>query len=252
MFCCCCCCLIEVVQNMNNFLQSELLSRRLAHNCCKRLKALFEEQLSKREPNPAPSTEPSTPQAPKSESVKTENTENQSTPTPKETPSSETTTTQTPKTEPIAFETVREIFNEILDNQSPLRECVIVMISIVNAIVLGAPQALIWNAIGDGRSESVYNGSPLDMLPCAPSELLTLFAAPSGNEHVISELKTGEECIRKRSYAVEQKWSTEQLQQVTKMTENRILAMLDILDRHFYETIENKSSIDVLFNQVIY
>lgn len=224
---------------MNNFLQSELLSRRLAHNCCKRLNALFEEQLSKRESPPTP-TEPVASQTPKSEPVKSETAAESST---------ETQPKSGAQTEPIPLETVREVFNELLDNSSQ-RECVIVMISIVNAIVLGSPQSLIWNAIGDGRTESVYNGSPLDMLPCAPSELLVIITSAESNDYVISELKTGEECIRRRSYAVEQKWSTEQLQQVAKMTENRILAMLDILDRHYYETIENKSSIDTLFNQV--
>jgi hypothetical protein len=39
------------------------------------------------------------------------------------------------------------------------------------AITLDCPTALVWNCVGEGKSSSVLNGSPLDHLPCSPSTL---------------------------------------------------------------------------------
>jgi len=39
------------------------------------------------------------------------------------------------------------------------------------AITLDCPTSLVWNCVGEGKSPSVLNGSPLDHLPCSPSTL---------------------------------------------------------------------------------
>jgi hypothetical protein len=39
------------------------------------------------------------------------------------------------------------------------------------AITLDCPTALVWNCVGEGKSPSVLNGSPLDHLHCSPSTL---------------------------------------------------------------------------------
>jgi hypothetical protein len=64
---------------------------------------------------------------------------------------------------------------------------------------------------GDGK-ECPFNGSPLDFLPCLPSELLfTYNHLGSTKEYIKFELEKAELCIRRRSIAIENKWSTEQL-----------------------------------------
>ena len=68
--------------------------------------------------------------------------------------------------------------------------------------------------IGDGK-ECPFNGSPLDFLPCLPSELLfTYNHLGSTKEYIKYELEKAELCIKRRSIAIENKWSTEQLELV--------------------------------------
>lgn len=45
------------------------------------------------------------------------------------------------------------------------------MLLIFQVFTQECPSTLVWNNIGEGKNLSVLNGSPLDMLPCAPSSL---------------------------------------------------------------------------------
>ena len=68
--------------------------------------------------------------------------------------------------------------------------------------------------LGDGK-ECPFNGSPLDFLPCLPSQLLfTYNHLGSTKEYIKFELEKAELCIKRRSIAIENKWSTEQLELV--------------------------------------
>ena len=51
------------------------------------------------------------------------------------------------------------------------RSLVMSLSSVLQAITLECPTALIWNNLGEGKEKSLLNGSPLDLLPCAPSSL---------------------------------------------------------------------------------
>ena len=79
-------------------------------------------------------------------------------------------------------------------------------LTLINS-ALRCPSALVWNYLGEGKSQnSVFSGSPLDLLPCAPSSL----PMPNSNEapHVRSQLLVAEQEIVLRGRAAEGRWST--------------------------------------------
>lgn len=51
------------------------------------------------------------------------------------------------------------------------RSLLLCLSAIVQAIVMSCPSALVWHNLGEGKSGSPLSGSPLDLLPCSPSNL---------------------------------------------------------------------------------
>lgn len=51
------------------------------------------------------------------------------------------------------------------------RGLILSLSSILQIITIRCPGALIWHNLGEGKSNSILSGSPLDLLPCAPSSL---------------------------------------------------------------------------------
>lgn len=51
------------------------------------------------------------------------------------------------------------------------RSLVLTMSAIIQAITVQCPGALVWQNLGEGKTNSILYGSPLDLLPCAPSSL---------------------------------------------------------------------------------
>ena len=45
------------------------------------------------------------------------------------------------------------------------------MCAILQAVTLRCPGALVWHHFGEDKKSPVLSGSPLDLLPCAPSSL---------------------------------------------------------------------------------
>jgi hypothetical protein len=120
-------------------------------------------------------------------------------------------------------------------------------------------QSLIWNKVGDektnGAYESPYNGSPLDLLPCPLSELLYTYDYYGVNtrtkQYVKSELEKAELCIKRRSIAVEKKWATDKLRQASiAIFQTKILAILDILDKHCYGLTDINETIEILYAKI--
>ena len=120
-------------------------------------------------------------------------------------------------------------------------------------------QSLIWNKVGDekanGTFESPYNGSPLDYLPCPPSKLLYTYDYYGVNkrtkQYVKNELEKAELCIKRRSLAVENKWATDKLKQASiGIFQTKILAILDILDKHCYDLTDINDSIELLYAKI--
>lgn len=108
---------------------------------------------------------------------------------------------------------------------------------------------------GDGRMESPYNGSPLDLLPCPPSMLLYTYdyygCSPDTKHHVQRELVKSEMAIKRRSIAIESKWSTDKLKPASiGIIQTKILAILDILDKHCYDLTYINDTIETLYVQI--
>ena len=62
------------------------------------------------------------------------------------------------------------VFNEY--NNCPQHRGIVLSLSAcLQVITMSSPSALIWNNLAEGRSNSPFCGSPLDLLPCPPSTL---------------------------------------------------------------------------------
>ena len=51
------------------------------------------------------------------------------------------------------------------------RGIVLSLSSTLQVITMTNPSALVWNNLGEGKVNSPYCGSPIDILPCSPSSL---------------------------------------------------------------------------------
>ena len=63
------------------------------------------------------------------------------------------------------------------------RSLLLNLCSIIQAVTISCPSALVWHNLGDGKSSSPLVGSPLDLLPCSPSSL----PMPFGKENEMVE-----------------------------------------------------------------
>lgn len=121
--------------------------------------------------------------------------------------------------------------------------------AVIQCITLRCPAALLYNNPIDDQQKSdvllLNSGSPLDFLPCAPSQLP--IAIGLDQNLVRQMLIQAEEDIRSRSLAIEHKWSTEKLQQsISGQTITRVLSVLEILD----EFKEDKYPLDNVYNKI--
>ena len=121
--------------------------------------------------------------------------------------------------------------------------------AIVQCITLRCPAALLYNNLIDPHQKPdlilLNSGSPLDYLPCSPSQL----PMPAGVDSSLVKqmLIQAEDEIRSRSLAIEHKWSTEKLQQsISGQTISRVLAVLEILD----ELKEDKYLLESAYNRI--
>jgi mediator of RNA polymerase II transcription subunit 12 len=139
------------------------------------------------------------------------------------------------------------------------RDQIIQLTSVIHSIELGCMQALIWNDVGDGKTESPYNGSPLDYLPCAPSQLVFTYDYGDSNDSskalaksfVKCELEKVELCVKRRSIAIEKKWISDKLQETSiSIMHAKFLSLLDILDKYCYDLPPANDTIEALYAQV--
>lgn len=121
--------------------------------------------------------------------------------------------------------------------------------SIIQCITLRCPAALLYNNPIDDQQKTdtllLNCGSPLDYLPCSPSQL----PLPVGiDQQLVKQmLIQSEDEIRSRSHAIEHKWSTEKLQQsLSGQTISRVLSVLEMLD----EFKEEKYLLDNVYNKI--
>jgi mediator of RNA polymerase II transcription subunit 12 len=205
------------LQYLDEFAQSELLSRRLGHLCCKKLGYMLSNIA-----------EANLITSPQSESTKTEQKDN------------EKEKKEVPAANPMQ--------STLLEYQNcpHHRDIVLQLSSIIQTITLECPTALVWCGAGVG---SVWHGSPLDLLPMVPSALP--MAARCDMNSYRKQLQYVEHCIRERSKRAEGRWCTEKWQASSAGTiTNRVLAALDALDRHRFDKMDSSNSLDTLYTKV--
>ncbi|XP_014668472.1 PREDICTED: mediator of RNA polymerase II transcription subunit 12-like protein [Priapulus caudatus] len=115
----------------------------------------------------------------------------------------------------------------------------------LQCVTLCAPTALVWSGVGSGA----YAGSPLDLLPCAPSALPM---PPLGDAAAIRrQVRASEEEIRRRGAAVEARWSSDTCRRSTRgHAMQRVLSVLEALDRHSFDRSDANNCLDVLYNKI--
>ncbi|RXM91078.1 Mediator of RNA polymerase II transcription subunit 12 [Acipenser ruthenus] len=119
----------------------------------------------------------------------------------------------------------------------------------LQSIVLCCPSALVWHySLMDSRNKT---GSPLDLLPIAPSNLPMPGGNTSFTQQVRAKVREIEEQIKERGQAVEVRWSFDKCQETTAgFTIGRVLHTLEVLDSHSFEKSDFSNSLDSLYNRI--
>uniref|UniRef100_A0A8B9R9K9 Mediator complex subunit 12 n=1 Tax=Astyanax mexicanus TaxID=7994 RepID=A0A8B9R9K9_ASTMX len=119
----------------------------------------------------------------------------------------------------------------------------------LQSIVLCCPSALVWHySLTDSRNKT---GSPLDLLPIAPSNLPMPGGNSTFNQQVRAKVREIEEQIKERGQAVEFRWSFDKCQETTAgFTIGRVLHTLEVLDNHSFEKSDFSNSLDSLYNRI--
>jgi len=91
---------------------------------------------------------------------------------------SATTTVAVVSSASLPISAATSIFSELC-NCPQHRSLILSLSALIQAIVISCPSALIWQNLGDGKTTSPLNGSPLDLLPCSPSNL----PMPAGSDN---------------------------------------------------------------------
>ncbi|XP_045472646.1 mediator of RNA polymerase II transcription subunit 12 isoform X2 [Harmonia axyridis] len=203
------------MQYMEEFTQSELLSRRLALFCAKKLNQM----LSHGDNTNCPPSEVKTETKDNSEGEKKENIP----------PNSLTTS--------------------LIEYQScPLhRDMVIQLSSIIHSIMLECPTSLVWCGAG---VDTIWYGSPLDKLTFNPSSLP--MPARCDMNTYRKQIKYAESVIKERSKKAKGRWCTKKWQESSSagtMTA-RVLSALDALDRHKFDRMDSTNSLETLYAKV--
>ncbi|KAG1673141.1 Mediator of RNA polymerase II transcription subunit 12-like protein [Nymphon striatum] len=212
-----------ILQYVDDFVYSESLSRRLAYYCCKKLNQLCTEMMAD---NPSTrSQSPTLNSLPNSGVQNIQNLNNCAVRNP-----------------------VLTAFMEYASCEHH-RQLILSLSVIIQVITLECPTGLVWNNIAEAKPNSSLNGSPLDLLPAAPSCLP--MPSSADNSLVRNDLKIREQEIRQRGRAAEIRWSSDKWQQNTiGATMGRILQTLENLDKHIFEKVDSSNSLDFLYNKI--
>ena len=219
-----------VMQYIEEFTKSEYLSRRLAYYACKKLNLLVSDHLNNAHQQNAGSPTCSPPK--NKADAKSD--------------SASAATSSTNKSQASGNPLIAG-FKELLSCNHH-KYVVLTMSSIVQIITIKCPTALIWHSIGDSNKISVFNGSPLDYLPCPP-HYLPMPKRPNNGE-IRRKIKEREDEISIRSAVIEQKWCLKTNSGAPGIVMNRLLRVLDSLDRHMFDKVTNDNSLDSLYNKI--
>lgn len=108
------------------------------------------------------------------------------------------------------------------------RGLILALSYVLQTVAIRCPGALVWHHLGDGKGSSILSGSPLDLLPCAPS---CLPMAPGADNQSVgcvvcacvisfwffwvqirSQIRAAENQIAARGRSAEMKWSSDKCQ----------------------------------------
>nr|KAF6478103.1 mediator complex subunit 12L [Molossus molossus] len=122
----------------------------------------------------------------------------------------------------------------------------------LQTVTLCCPSALVWNySSSDSRSASP--GSPLDLLPVAPSSLPMPGGNTPFNQQVRARIYEAEQQIKQRGRAVEVRWSFDKCQESTAgVTISRVLHTLEVLDRHCFDRTDSSNSMETLYHKIFW
>lgn len=209
------------MQYMEEFVQSELLSRRLATFCAKKLNQMLANNSMTSESN---NTSTSTIGEIKSE--------------PKE--------GDKHKKENVPPNPAQSSIIEYQNCQLH-RDIVLELSTIIQTIVLECPTSLVWCGAG---VDTIWFGSPLDLLSVSPS-MLPMASRCDMNSYR-KQLKYAESSIKDRSKKAEGKWCTEKWQESTSLgiITTKVLNALDALDRHRFDKMDANNSLETLYAKV--
>ncbi|KFD72362.1 hypothetical protein M514_01715 [Trichuris suis] len=127
--------------------------------------------------------------------------------------------------------------------------------AVVHAILIDCPTAFVWNEMKtddmSGNSKAYLCGSPLDILPCNPSELPMI--ADSSTELVRKRLENLQLHVKERSGVVESHWSFSKCERAGLSTViQHLLTILDCLDTFKFEYVDETNHIDALYSKVFF
>lgn len=205
-----------VLSYMQDFVQSERLSRKLAYLSCKKLSTMIYEMVNHL-----------------SLDVSTKTDQN-----------SEKTQEGTAKVL-TPFEKALEEYVTCPQH----RDTVMQLSCLIQVVTLDCPTALIWSGIGDNRP-SVLSGSPLDYLPVAPSSLPMPEKSPKSNGEYRVKLKIAENNIKHRSQQAESRWCTNKWRTMSGSSTVKLLTILDTLDSYFFDKMDVNNSLDTLYAKI--
>lgn len=250
------------LQYLDEFVQSEYISRKLAFLCCKKLGLLMgrvgsvvkeegthclpNSNVNNSVCNGTVSNDPAG--SNNNSNIALNNVAGNSNPSGNSSTNSNNSNNATNNQDKSMQVQVSSQFNDLL--QCPHhRDVVMSLASILQVITLECPTALVWNRVGGNRSNDPLNHSALDNLTCPPSALP--MPVRESNAILRQQIKQAETIIRIRSNAAETDWSCDKWQQSSDgQTTAKVLTALDALDRHSFNKTDPNNNLDTLYSKI--
>ncbi|OTF76101.1 hypothetical protein BLA29_005524, partial [Euroglyphus maynei] len=227
------------VQYVNEFTQSEFLSRHLAFHCARKISQLVAHISSE----PGVDTDK-------------ENVNDHKDPD-KSSSSILNTNPKSSSNESSNSVMLMSCFKDIIAC-SKYRELLLSLSCVIQVITIECPTAMVWHNFDSSSffdnsisKTPLLHGSPLDYLPCEPSNLPIV--STENVEHLRKRLRNSENLIRHRCANSEKKWFFKTFEAVSSPDSvgnvvNRLLDVLDSIDKHLFDKVTSSNPLDSLYN----
>lgn len=133
------------------------------------------------------------------------------------------------------------------------KNAIYILSSILQVICIECPTAMVRHHIVDAKLPPMFQGSPLDHLPCLPSNLPMMQS--DLNLELRKSVHDAEREILLRSAMADSKWSCDSSCRADNFKGglvNRLLTVLEILDKHNFDKIDSSNSIDILYQKIFH